>query len=242
MTPTKDSPTTPEPRRPARIDPRVLRTRAALIDAMTQLIWEAEEGAVITMSAVALRAGLSRQVLHNHYRDVGALMMDVIYHRLLEGVRPAGSPVMDNGEQELVAVVAERGIEPFLARMHEDRLFFRKLRSLPRTDRFALVLAAAFSSWMRHGAFTETSSIPFSSTDDGVVFTMGGMIALATSWQESASPPPASEQARRLESFARSVAFVRPGWPSREEDEEGGTDDRVQPGPRGHCRAGATRM
>src|SRR6185437_14955009 len=50
-----------------RVDPRVTRTRAALIRALATLVSEAPKGEPISMSAVAQRAGFSRQALHNHY-------------------------------------------------------------------------------------------------------------------------------------------------------------------------------
>ncbi len=75
-----------------RVDPRITRTRAALIRALSTLVSETPKGETISMSAVAQRAGLSRQALHNHYSNVGDLATDLWISRLLEDWLPSTRP------------------------------------------------------------------------------------------------------------------------------------------------------
>ena len=92
-----------------RVDPRITRTRAALIRALADLVSEAPKGETISMSAVAQRASLSRQALHNHYSDVGDLATDVWISRLLEDWLPLDEGAA-NLAQALTDAVRERGI------------------------------------------------------------------------------------------------------------------------------------
>ena len=130
-----------------RVDPRVTRTRAALIRALTALVSESPKGEAISMSAVAQRAGLSRQALHNHYSNVGDLATDVWISRLLEDWLPLDEGAA-NLAQALTDAVRERGIEPLLTAGRADREFFDKLRAIPRGERVAEVLAAAMTTWL----------------------------------------------------------------------------------------------
>src|SRR6478735_8833550 len=114
-----------------RVDPRVTRTRAALIRALATLVSEAPKGELISMSAVAQRAGLSRQALHNHYDNVGDLATDVWISRLLDDWLPLDEGAA-NLAQALTDAVRERGIEPLLSAGRADREFFDKLRAIPR--------------------------------------------------------------------------------------------------------------
>ena len=130
-----------------RVDPRITRTRAALIRALSTLVSETPKGETISMSAVAQRAGLSRQALHNHYSNVGDLATDLWISRLLEHWLPLDDAAA-NLPQALTDAVRERGIEPLLAAGRADRGFFDKLRAVPRGERVAEVLAAAMTTWL----------------------------------------------------------------------------------------------
>ena len=180
---------------PHRVDPRVTRTRAALIRALATLVSEAPKGEPISMSAVAQRAGLSRQALHNHYDNVGDLATDVWISRLLDDWLPLDERAA-NLAQALTDAVRERGIEPLLTAGRADREFFNKLRAIPRGERVAEVLAAAVTTWLM-----ETGP-EIALTGDARTFTIGGMIALVSTWQMADAPPSTAEQVATLRAFA----------------------------------------
>ncbi|WP_220453062.1 TetR/AcrR family transcriptional regulator, partial [Clavibacter phaseoli] len=172
---------------PSRVDPRVTRTRSALIQALTALVSEAPKGEAISMSAVAQRAGFSRQALHNHYDNVGDLATDAWISRLLEDcLSPADGAA--NLAQALTDAVRERGIEPLLAAGRADREFFDKLRAIPRGERVAEVIAAVVTTWLMESD-RDDARPGIALSDDARTFTIGGMVALVSTWQMADAPP-----------------------------------------------------
>jgi AcrR family transcriptional regulator len=197
------------PPRGQRVDPRVTRTRAALIRALAGLVSESPKGEPISMSAVAHRAGLSRQALHNHYDSVGDLATDVWISRLLDS-RVSLDESASDLVQGLIEAVRGRGIEPLLAAGRDEREFFDKLRAIPRGERVAEVLAAAVTTWLtEEGDDHDRSEITLS--DDGRVFAIGGMVALVSTWQMADAPPSTAEQVTTLRRFAAAVATAPAG-------------------------------
>ncbi|ARC58597.1 hypothetical protein AS850_16025 [Frondihabitans sp. 762G35] len=191
------------------MDPRVTRTRAALIRALTTLVSESPKGEVISMSAVAQRARLSRQALHNHYSNVGDLATDVWISRLLEGWLPLDESAA-NLVEALTRAVQERGIEPLLAAGRADRDFFDKLRAIPRGERVAEVLAAAVTTWLTD-ADRDSDRPKIALTGDARTFTIGGMVALVSTWQMAENPPDITEQVATLRTFAAAAAAATVG-------------------------------
>lgn len=187
-----------------RIDPRVTRTRAALIRALATLVSDAPKGEPISMSAVAQRAGLSRQALHNHYDNVGDLATDVWISRLLDHWLP-----LDEGAANLAGAltdaVRERGIEPLLTAGRADREFFDKLRAIPRGERVAEVLAAAVTTWLMESD-RDHSRPEIALTGDARTFAIGGMVALVSTWQMADAPPSTAQQVATLRRFAAAAA------------------------------------
>ncbi|MFJ4075963.1 TetR/AcrR family transcriptional regulator [Curtobacterium sp. NPDC089991] len=194
-----------------RVDPRITRTRAALIRALATLVSEAPKGETISMSAVAQRAGLSRQALHNHYSNVGDLATDLWISRLLEDQLPLDEAAA-NLPQALTDAVRERGIEPLLAAGRADRGFFDKLRAVPRGERVAEVLAAAMTTWLTESDHDPDHHRPeIALTGDARTFTIGGMIALVSTWQMADAPPSTAEQVATLRTFAAAAAAAGAG-------------------------------
>ena len=187
-----------------RVDPRVTRTRAALIRALATLVSEAPKGEPISMSAVAQRAGLSRQALHNHYDNVGDLATDVWISRLLDDWLPLDEGAA-NLAQTLTEAVRERGIEPLLAAGRANREFFDKLRAIPRGERVAEVLAAVVATWLMESDRDRTRP-EIALTGDARTFTIGGMVALVSTWQMADAPPTTAQQVATLHTFAAAAA------------------------------------
>ncbi|MBT1541596.1 hypothetical protein KK103_07490 [Curtobacterium flaccumfaciens pv. flaccumfaciens] len=190
-----------------RVDPRITRTRAALIRALTALVSEAPKGETISMSAVAQRAGLSRQALHNHYSNVGDLATDVWISRLLEDHLPLDEGAA-NLAQALTDAVRERGIEPLLTAGRSDREFFDKLRAIPRGERVTEVLASAMTTWLTESDCDGPRPV-VALSGDARTFTIGGMIALVSTWQMADAPPSTAQQVATLRTFAAAAAGAR---------------------------------
>ncbi|SMQ71320.1 hypothetical protein SAMN06295943_2239 [Agreia sp. VKM Ac-1783] len=192
-----------------RVDPRITRTRAALIRALTALVSESPKGETISMSAVADRANLSRQALHSHYSNVGDLATDVWISRLLSDWRSLDE-IAANLDKALIEAVRVRGIEPLLAAGREDREFFDKLRAIPRGERVAEVIAAAVTVWLTESDRDSTGS-KIALTGDARIFTIAGMVALVSRWQMADTPPSIAQQIATLRTFAAGAAAVTSG-------------------------------
>lgn len=179
-------------------DPRIRRTRRALLDATEALV---EEGAPITMSAIAHRAGVSRQALHSHYDSVEQLAREVLIRRLLRAVGREAPIEREAAVRALVDAVRHEGVAPFLQAIHDDRDVFSALRSLGH-ERTTAVLAHVFADLV--GAVAdETGSA--SRQRAATLFIVGGMTASIDAWVRAEAPLRAAEQAALLDSFARAV-------------------------------------
>lgn len=192
-----------------RVDPRVTRTRVALIRALAALVSESPRGEAISMSAVAQRAGLSRQALHNHYNNVGDLATDLWISRLLENQLPLEESAA-NLTQALTDAVAERGIEPLLSAGRADREFFDKLRAVPRGERVGEVIAAAVTAWLTESD-RDHHHPDIALSGDARIFAIGGMVALVSTWQMTDSPPSTATQVATLRTFAAAAAAAVSG-------------------------------
>jgi AcrR family transcriptional regulator len=73
-----------EPAMEARVDPRILRTRAHLGEALFDLARERPLDQV-TVADIAERAGVNRTTFYQHYSDKDALLVDAL-NRAVEGV------------------------------------------------------------------------------------------------------------------------------------------------------------
>lgn len=168
------------------------RTRHALRTALGELVGE---GAPVTMSAVAQRAGLSRQVLHTHYASVGHLASEVLVRRILEGTGNPEPADDASAVPALVEAVRRDGLAPFLRFIRADRDAFLALRTIAH-GQSAAVLAQVFA-----GRFVERDR----PADDAALFVAGGMTTLVEHWLHRPDAPSPDSQADRLDEFARAV-------------------------------------
>ncbi|GAB6902343.1 TetR/AcrR family transcriptional regulator [Kineosporia succinea] len=79
----------------SKTNPIVLRSRAALVGAATELLDE-REAAAVSVKDVCERAGMSRPTFYQHFADLGALFASAGLARLagdLDGLEPGGSLV-----------------------------------------------------------------------------------------------------------------------------------------------------
>lgn len=160
-----------------------------------------QEASPVTMSAVAQRAGLSRQVLHKHYESIEQLATEVLVRRMLEGTGHAAPSEPESAAQALVDTVGREGLAPFLAFMHRDRDVFLALRELAH-GQTAAILARVFS-----GLFSGRRDIDESTAVDreAALFAVGGITTLVDTWLRMEAPPDVAQQAALLERYARAV-------------------------------------
>ncbi|HEY8979603.1 MAG TPA: hypothetical protein VIU15_08495 [Streptomyces sp.] len=184
-------------------DPRVRRTRRSLQEAMASLV---EEASPVTMSAVAQRAGLSRQVLHNHYDSIEPLAAQVLVRRILEGAGHEAPPEPETALQALVDAVRRDGLAPFLAFIQRDRDVFLALRELAH-GQTTVMLARVFSGLASgHPNIDETAA----ADKEAALFAAGGMTTLVDAWLHMPAPPDAAARAALLERYAHAVFTARP--------------------------------
>ena len=80
-----------------------------------------------------------------------------------------------------------------------------KVRAVPRGERVAEVLAAAMTTWLSESDHDHRGS-EIALTGDARTFTIGGMIALVSTWQMADAPPSTAEQVAILRTFAAAAA------------------------------------
>src|SRR5215469_778185 len=97
-------------------DPRVRRTRQALIDATWTLI-ENREGADVSITEIAREAGISRQALYQHYPDRDALLADAAVQRMDKAIHESGGRTAGQRTEALLSHLraSESFYRPILA-------------------------------------------------------------------------------------------------------------------------------
>jgi AcrR family transcriptional regulator len=86
---------------PAHDDPRVRRTRQALMDATWTLI-ENCAGANVSIAEIARQAGVSRQALYQHYHDREALLADAAIRRMDAALTESGGQTFEQKAEALL--------------------------------------------------------------------------------------------------------------------------------------------
>ncbi len=154
----------------------------------------------MTMSAVAQRAGLSRQVLHTHYASLGELASEVLVRRMVEGTGHDVPSDVWSAVPALVEAVRSEGLAPFLQFIRDDREVFIALRTIAHRQS-AAVLAQVFA-----GRFLDSD--PTSEQREAALFAAGGMTTVVERWLIDEDALSAARQAEHLERYARAVLAV----------------------------------
>lgn len=189
-----------------RRDPRVLRTHRALQDALISLV---DEGGTVTMSAVAQRAGLSRQVLHTHYDSIEQLAATTLARRLLEGAGRVVDVAVEPVTPLLVDAVRSQGLAPFLQVMHDDAVVVTALRKLAHAST-AVILSDVFAE-LAVVFVRDAAAVP---SLVAARFVAGGITTSVDAWLEQEHSVSATDLALTLIDFARAV-FAADGQPDR---------------------------
>lgn len=179
---------------PAHEDPRVRRTRQALMDATWTLI-ENREGSDVSITEIAREAGISRQALYQHYPDRDALLADAAVQRMDEAMNKSGGRT------------TRQRTEALLSHLRASESFYRP------------VLAASATGFYQHledYIARQSADILRSPQLDALVrpedaggiemlarYMAGGTIAFIRRWlaqpaEEATSPAEAARQLQRI--------------------------------------------
>jgi len=179
---------------PAHVDPRVRRTRQALMDATWTLI-ENRAGSDVSITEIAREAGVSRQALYQHYPDREALLADAAVQRMSEAVKESGGRTSEQRTEALLSYLrASDGFyRPILAASATG--FYQHLEDYMTRQTADLLRSPQLDAPVRpqDAGGTETLSR----------FIAGGTIAFIRHWlaqpaEEAGSPADAAQQLRRI--------------------------------------------
>ncbi|MGI4895763.1 MAG: TetR/AcrR family transcriptional regulator [Janthinobacterium lividum] len=186
-------------------EPRALRTRTLLVDALAELLTDHPLEAV-SVSELCRRAGVNRATFYGHWADQRAFAAEV-FADLIDGISDI-SPhrlegVLDPAEarevyaqalvQELVHVRANRPVLRTLFASDSDAGFRRRLTEA-LTHRAHLALA----QWDRLGV------LPAQTPPETAAFIAGGLVAALEAWAASGSED--------VESAAARIQTLMPSW------------------------------
>jgi AcrR family transcriptional regulator len=178
---------------PAQDDPRVRRTRQALMDAASTLI-ENRAGADVSIAEIARQAGVSRQALYQHYHDREALLADAAVRRVDVVLNESGPAI-------------EQRVEAFLNHLRASECFYRCALGASATGLYQHLedyMASNFAERLRSprpDALVKPDDV--SGIETLARFIAGGALAFIRRWlaqpaEEAVSPAEAAEQLRRV--------------------------------------------
>ncbi len=181
-------------RAPAHDDPRVRRTRQALVDATCTLI-ENQAGADVSIAEIARQAGVSRQALYQHYHDREALLADAAVRRMDAALNESGRQTA--GERAHALLCHLRACESFYRPVLEASAagFYQHLE-----DYMAGNFAEILRSPQRDALVRPEDA---GGIDTLARFVAGGTLAFIRRWlaqpaEEAASPAEAARQLRHM--------------------------------------------
>ncbi|MFJ3958485.1 TetR/AcrR family transcriptional regulator [Arthrobacter sp. NPDC090010] len=128
-----------------RINPAAARSRAALLDAVTELL-SLRPASEISIKDVVEAAGMSRPTFYQHFTDLGTLFATAGLTRL-EGVFAGLESRQEQGtdpEAELTALFAE-----LVGRMSEHAHFYARVQESAGGAAFHAAVVRTGSDWLR---------------------------------------------------------------------------------------------
>jgi AcrR family transcriptional regulator len=181
-------------RAPAHDDPRVRRTRQALVDATCTLI-ENQAGADVSIAEIARQAGVSRQALYQHYHDREALLADVAVRRMDAALNESGGQT--TGQR----------VEALLCHLRASESFYRPVLEASAAGFYQHLedyMAGNFAGMLRSPHLNALVRPEDAGGIDTLArFVAGGTIAFIRQWlaqpaENAASPAEAARQLRRI--------------------------------------------
>jgi AcrR family transcriptional regulator len=167
------------------MDARIVRTRAALLDAGAALVDERDPDQ-ISMTDIAARAGVSRQVIYAHFADRDHVLAEAAIGRMRQVIAQA-----EDGPTRLpVDGSPPRTLTALMGHLLDNRAFYQRLL----TGRTGVVVREELTSHNRFH-FERMMDLPgptrrmsIEERIELVTFLAGGSTALIVSWLTQAIP------------------------------------------------------
>lgn len=125
-------------------DPRLARTRAAILDAAAAAM-EAGPLEEITISSLVERAGVSRPSLYQHFGDLPTVFRDAAFARLQERFALIEPPVAFESPAQWAAFLHD-GVGGLLLHLREHATFYRRALNGPSGRELSAAVVAFLST------------------------------------------------------------------------------------------------
>jgi len=175
-------------------DPRVRRTRQALIDATWKLI-ENREGSDVSITEIAREAGVSRQALYQHYPDREALLADAAVQRMFVAMNEPGGQTTEERAEALLSYLRANDsfYRPILAASASG--FYQHLEDYMAREGADVLSSPQLNAQVRPQEAGGTEVL--------ARFMAGGTIAFIRHWlaqpaEDAVGPAEAARQLRRI--------------------------------------------
>lgn len=191
------------------LDPRALRTRTALMDAVQTLMIHTELRD-LTITQVVHQAGVNRSSFYQHYRDLHSLFADTL-DRMADSVnRPAPMRLGDADHASIPATVA--AYARHLATHHRAYSWAFGPEGSPQ---IAARLRGRFAQMLRIGLRFHAPGLDEAELDRDAVFLAGGMVTSLAHWLDSADGVDADAFAEWLWGAVSTAFLALTGQPAR---------------------------
>lgn len=187
------------------MDPRIERTRAAILGAVTELV-EQQPLAEITITQAAGAAGVTRPTFYQHFPDVLSAARAAVFAQL-EDAFPYPEPLPP--DRALTNADIEDRISrhalPLLNHLEAHREFFVRVMDQAGTSGFFDDLIAFAGARLLPDLIVPANS-GTGVGDMGVRFFAGGLTWLVINWLRSSKPVPAAQMAGEIAALVASLA------------------------------------
>ena len=168
-----------------KLDPRMVRSRAALVAAMTELL---DQRGVedITITDVVRQAGVTRPTFYQHFADILSIARAACFFRLEAAFPPENGHEADANKstQELLTEVT-RDTTAILAHMKERRDFYgRVMRGAGSVELFESLVQFLERRLISDPAMQIQSSVAIAPADRARILA-GGVVWMVTRWLDS---------------------------------------------------------
>jgi AcrR family transcriptional regulator len=181
-----------------RLDPRVMRTRALLRQALVQLMRE-RKFEDITVKAITETATLNKATFYLHYRDKEDLLVRSTYELLATLEAELGDPSEEGGEltPDLLLALLTKASQHFEAHADYYAVILNRIGIPPVVASVQTPLEVLIRRWLAH---TQRHTHPLIVDDDVVAsFMAGGALALIRQWLDDNPRRPAVQVARDIQ-------------------------------------------
>jgi AcrR family transcriptional regulator len=178
------------------VDPRVLRTRAAILDAVERLVASSADD--ITVSSLVREAGIGRSSFYTHFSGIDELAVVV----LRDAFEVIGAEDIALRLSSVSGAQAARTAQTRLVdHLAQHRTLYASMLSLPLTSRVYSEAVSGYAAQV-HATIALLNEVPAGiSTEAVAVYTASGSLGLLARWVLSDDPEPASEVVDQLMSL-----------------------------------------